>query len=186
VADFIAFLESQNRLDGVRANFIVNERAEFVDESGSSKGLSNAADRSVLIKLRSLSDLIITDAATARAEHYKPSKYAPIQIWSRTGNFRGIQLQDGLSGVTTHDVVKQIEHEKKTHRSILLETGPNLTRFLGKEQAIDGVNLTVIGARSLAGAKSAQSKAIEQLQLDYLHLVGVFEYQGNYFFSSTR
>src|ERR1700683_4935867 len=57
----------------VRANMIASvDGAVSVD--GRSGGLSGAADRLVFKVLRSLADVIVVGAGTARAEHYGPAR----------------------------------------------------------------------------------------------------------------
>jgi riboflavin biosynthesis pyrimidine reductase len=68
----------------VRANMVASaDGASTV--SGRSGGLSGAADKLVFSVLRSLADVILVGAATARAEKYRPAK--PGEIWG--------QLRDG-------------------------------------------------------------------------------------------
>lgn len=68
----------------VRANMVASaDGASTV--SGRSGGLSGAADKLVFSVLRSLADVILVGATTARAEKYKPAR--PGEIWS--------QLRDG-------------------------------------------------------------------------------------------
>lgn len=69
--------------DGVRASFAASETGSFVDEQGSSRGISNPSDYEVHMRLRSQAEMILTTGATARAENYRSSKFAP--IWVVTG-----------------------------------------------------------------------------------------------------
>jgi riboflavin biosynthesis pyrimidine reductase len=62
----------------VRANMVASvDGAVSVD--GRSAGLSGPADKTVFTVLRSLADLVLVGAGTARTEHYRPVRAA--QIW---------------------------------------------------------------------------------------------------------
>ncbi|MDS1268869.1 dihydrofolate reductase family protein [Lipingzhangella sp. LS1_29] len=61
----------------LRANMVASADGCAVDSRGSSRGLSSAADRTVLALLRGLSDVILVGAGTARAEAYRPVRARP-------------------------------------------------------------------------------------------------------------
>ena len=68
----------------VRANMVASvDGAASVD--GRSAGLSGPADRQIFGLLRSLADVILVGAGTARAEHYRPAQPASIQPELRAG-----------------------------------------------------------------------------------------------------
>ena len=60
----------------LRANMVMSKDGHFVDENGSSRGLSNPLDLKVLLTLRALSDAILVGANTVRIEDYKVPKLA--------------------------------------------------------------------------------------------------------------
>jgi riboflavin biosynthesis pyrimidine reductase len=62
----------------VRANMVASADGA-VTLDGRSGGLSGPADRTVFAVLRSLADLVLVGAGTARAEHYRPVRAT--QIW---------------------------------------------------------------------------------------------------------
>jgi riboflavin biosynthesis pyrimidine reductase len=62
----------------VRAN-MVSSVDGAATMSGRSGGLSSAADRHVFALLRTLADVVLAGAATARAEHYGPAR--PTEPW---------------------------------------------------------------------------------------------------------
>jgi riboflavin biosynthesis pyrimidine reductase len=68
----------------VRANFVTSVDGAVTAE-GRSGGLSGAADRLVFGVLRSLADVVLVGAGTARAERYRQAQ--PAEIWQ--------QLRDG-------------------------------------------------------------------------------------------
>ncbi|MGH3305586.1 MAG: dihydrofolate reductase family protein, partial [Streptosporangiaceae bacterium] len=64
----------------VRANMVASvDGAVTLD--GQSRGLSGPADRTVFAVLRTLADVVLVGAGTARAEHYRPVQ--PDQIWAQ-------------------------------------------------------------------------------------------------------
>ncbi|WP_138315524.1 dihydrofolate reductase family protein [Rhodoluna limnophila] len=65
---------------GWNVAMVISPNGLTADPSGSSDGISNREDRAMLGYLRSQSDLIVTTGATARAENYRSSKYAPLAI----------------------------------------------------------------------------------------------------------
>lgn len=181
-----SLLDSQKQLVGVRVNFVVNAEGRFVGESGSSRDISNDEDLAVLKKLRSLSDVIITDATTARTEKYSPSKWAPIQVWSRTGNFAGIAAVPGLSLELTPDAFEKITTVAREYPHVLLETGPTLTRELAKSATIDELKLTVIGGRNPASSQEIATKVAASLGLSYLKLRDSQQVQDSWFLTLGR
>lgn len=176
------FLSRQKRLIGVRANLVIDRDSNFVGQDGTSRFLSNEVDRQLLIQLRQLADLIVTDASTARAERYKASKHAPIEVWSRSGNFAGIS--EGLTFRITDNPNDQIRNFDG--QAILLETGPTLTAILGHGMAVDELKLTVTGAKNQSDAREAAQKAISHLNLGYLSKSEQEYLKPCWFFSFSR
>ncbi len=182
--DLTALLNEQSKFKGVRANLIATAQAQFTGASGSSRDISNQSDLALLKKLRSLSDVIVTDAATARAENYRPSKWAPIEVWSATGDFAGVDSSLKLQKVQSLE--ESLARVRATYDSVLLETGPRLTGLIGELKTIDQLKLTIVGAANGGAAKSATAQVIERLNLEYLTESDVFELSGCYFFSFDR
>lgn len=60
----------------LRANMVMSKDGHFVDQTGSSKGLSSPLDLKVLLTLRALSDAILVGANTVRIEDYKVPRLA--------------------------------------------------------------------------------------------------------------
>ncbi len=79
-------------LDGVRANLVANFDGSVAGESGSSNDVSNTTDRALLATIRSLSDVIVTSATTARAEQLRPSKFAPMVVLCNSANLVGLEI----------------------------------------------------------------------------------------------
>jgi hypothetical protein len=76
---------------GIRSNHVVTQSGKFFGSDGLSRSISNNEDRALLIEMRSFSDLIVVDAATARLEKYRtPNSGASLAVFSQSGNFEGI------------------------------------------------------------------------------------------------
>jgi riboflavin biosynthesis pyrimidine reductase len=72
--------ESQPRQPWLRANMVASTDGA-ASLGGQSRGLSGPGDRMVFTILRSLADLILIGAGTARAEHYRPAQTAG--LWTQ-------------------------------------------------------------------------------------------------------
>lgn len=136
---------------GVRSNHVISQSGSFSGSDGVSRSISSKQDRELLVEIRSYSDLIMVDAATARLEQYRtPSSGAPLAIFSLSGNFTGIPaVEDQANQVFLFSSsVEQLPMgSKNVHvqirnnpfegfqswantngfSSILLEAGPTLT-----------------------------------------------------------
>lgn len=171
---------------GVRSNFVVNGNGEFKDSSGSSRGLSNSQDLEKLLSLRAQSNLIITDAATAASEQYRPSKYAPIEIWTKSGNFRGVQKQVGMALIATADAAALLDQRKQTYQSIVLECGPTLTRVFAASRLIDELRISVVGKLGPTEAQEVAKTFANSIGLSYLRDLASEEAPGTFFFTFRR
>ena len=137
---------------GIRSNHVITQSGEFFGSDGSSRSISTKEDRELLIEIRSQSDLIVVDAATARFEKYRtPSSGASLAIFSLSGNFEDIPVVEDQEAPVflfsaSADRINR-EDSKNVHvqipgkpfeefigwaifngfGSILLEAGPTLT-----------------------------------------------------------
>ena len=78
-------------------NFVSTRDGKFVGENGSSRDISNEVDYQSLIGYRMAADGILTSAGTARSESYRRSRFAPLALVSRTGDFSGIPAVEQAS-----------------------------------------------------------------------------------------
>ena len=116
----------------------------LVDDSGSSRGISNQDDRELLIHLRSLSDVVVTGGETARRERYRKPKSASLAIITR----RPIDITEALvlsppeaEGVATWSIA---ELERRGFRKILLEVGPSLANEFLQNDLVDEFCLSLV------------------------------------------
>ena len=137
---------------GVRSNHVITQSGKFSGSDGSSRSISSSEDRGLLLEIRSRSDLIVVDAATARLEQYRtPRSGARLAIFSLAGDFDGIPaIEDQPNPVflfssaavtseqtSSENVIVQIGSKpfdgflnwanSNGFGSILLEAGPTLT-----------------------------------------------------------
>jgi riboflavin biosynthesis pyrimidine reductase len=142
-------LGSYSMLAGIRLNMVIDRHLRTSGHSGTSRDISNSLDRELLVRLRKLSDIVITDAETAQVENYRPSAWAPIQVWSKTGQFGELvtvaasEEKQSLELVQVSNLEAQVTHTRQAFQSILLESGPTLSRELAKLGEIDELCLTV-------------------------------------------
>jgi riboflavin biosynthesis pyrimidine reductase len=161
------------RIDGVRLSMVTSASLQTSGASLSSNDVSNSLDRELLKHLRSIADVAVSDVATAIAEGYRPSKLVAIELWTKSGNSRG--LVDQETGVFKRFKIKKVDDPighlqalRQTHSSILLETGPTLTVQLAEAQAIDEACITVTQAPDELSAISSLESFASQMHLDYL------------------
>lgn len=122
---------------------VVGPLGQFVDESGSSRGISNVIDRNLLIHLRTLSDVVVTGGETARLEQYRKPKNASLAIISR----RPVGIVDAiiLTPPPTSEAASWsvIELKRLGFARILLEVGPSLAREYLQRDLVDEFCLTL-------------------------------------------
>lgn len=144
--------DSYTDLQGVRLNMIVGSNGEFVDETGSSRGLSNELDRKLIGHLRRSADVVVTGGNTARNESYRVPSNCFLAVIS--SNFeiddeRFIRLPDPTIAIKA---LRETGFER-----ILLETGPSLSRLFLESNEVDEFCLTVSGDNEAIAAKTLAS-----------------------------
>jgi len=185
----LEFLLSKYRpLEGNRLNMVIDANAQTSGIDGSSKSLSSTADRALLSHLRSVSGLIITDAATAAAEHYRPSKFAPIQIWSKSANFRGFSNipadaeHQQLTVKHTDDLRSAVKEARLLTPKLLFETGPTVSTLLAEANLIDELCLTVTGFSNDSEARELALRFAKKLDLGHMSIVDSTQLENSFFF----
>ena len=165
-----------SRINGVRLSMVANSRLQTSGVSRSSADVSTSLDRELLKHLRSLADIAVTDAATAIAESYRPSKLVELEIWTKSGDARG--LEDVSAGEfrplrvqQIDDAVVRLQTLRQTHSSILLETGPTVSKLLAGAQEIDEASLTVTQAVDHDTALASLETFANRIGLDYLNKI---------------
>jgi riboflavin biosynthesis pyrimidine reductase len=162
------------RLPWLRANMVQTLDGAATGANGVTGSINNAADKLVFDTLRSLSDVILVGAGTARAEGYRPTD-VPTVLVSRQGEVpeRLRDAQDGAVVMITcaeapalpettallgadnvlvlgQDAVElgavRGALEARGHREILCEGGPQLLTALLAAGAVDELCATVVPA----------------------------------------
>jgi riboflavin biosynthesis pyrimidine reductase len=96
-------------------NFVSTTDGRFVGETRSSRDISNEIDYQSLIGYRMAADGILTSAGTARAESYRRSKFAPLALISRGGDFSGIPaVEQDTAGPTNSRVYLLVRWNRVT------------------------------------------------------------------------
>lgn len=137
---------------GVRLNMIVGPNGEFIDDTGSSRALSNELDRKLIGHLRRRADVVVTGGSTARAEQYRVPSHCSLAVISKSFELEDdnyMRLSDPTSAI---EVLKDNGFER-----ILLETGPTLSRFFLEMKQVDEFCLTVAGGEVEVAAKTIAS-----------------------------
>ena len=159
--------EAYTRPPLVRANLVQSLNGAFIDENGSSRGLSNSEDLQRLLALRGIADVVVTDGETARKERYKIPSAADLAVFSRrgfqpsSGNSKHRYLHLDLAPASSVKHLLELGYSR-----ILLECGPGPLRQIITGARLDELCLTTTcGAfPQLAGIgiRSANVKFVEQ------------------------
>ncbi len=139
----MSWLDTYRKIAGVRLNMVANGDRAFVGPDGSSRSISNATDRELIVHLRSISDVYVTGGDTARNEHYKTPTIGKLAIISRSKLTDENQIW--LNPPVNENLASWSigELQKLGYQSILLEVGPSLARaFLGAD-CVDEFCLTI-------------------------------------------
>ncbi|MEY4018807.1 MAG: hypothetical protein RLZZ590_107 [Actinomycetota bacterium] len=150
---------------------------DCVDDSGSSRGISNSADLRLLLQARSDNDVAITGGNTARVERLNSTARCSICLVSNSLNTLSLPLltpsdghevllassnQELLAAAGNEAVVeciklqdgaplaKQLVESLRSRglSKILLEAGPQLIKTFTDEELLDEVHLTVTGSET--------------------------------------
>ncbi len=146
------WFDSYSDVLGVRLNMIVGANGEFVDETGSSRGISNELDRKLIGQLRRRSDVVVTGGNTARNEMYRVPSHCSLAVISNSfelNDERYIRLADPATAIETL--------RNQGFERILLETGPTLSRFFLETNQVDEFCLTVAGGDPAVAARAVAS-----------------------------
>jgi riboflavin biosynthesis pyrimidine reductase len=156
----------------LRVNMVSTLDGAVTGETGRSDAISNDVDRRVFDLLRSLADVVVVGAGTARVEGYRPADL-PIVVVSRSGRLpeklrdvepgrvilatcqRAPGLAEARMLLPAEDVLLLGSHrvdlremrrrlEERGFRHILCEGGPHLLRDLLDQGVVDELDATVV------------------------------------------
>ena len=139
----MSWLDRYQPLAGVRLNMVVSPEGSFVDSKGSSRGISNELDRSLIVHLRSLSDVYVTGGNTARNEAYKVKEKPALAVITATDyELPGAIMLTPPAGVSAFPWVLATLTNRGFER-ILLEVGPSLAKEFLAGDLVDEFCLTL-------------------------------------------
>lgn len=128
----------------VRVNLVQDAHGAFTDANGSSRGISSPEDRELLLELRALADVVVTDGETARLEKYKVPQVCDLAVITRAGyspapsDSKNTYIELNLNLDAT---LKELE--TLGYHRILLEVGPSLLK--GSWHNVNQLCLTTTG-----------------------------------------
>lgn len=139
----MSWLGTYREIAGVRLNMVANGDRAFVGPGGSSRSISNATDRELIVHLRSISDVYVTGGNTARNEHYKTPSAGKLAIisHSKLNDENQIWLNPPVDENLAPWSIKELQ-KLGLHR-ILLEVGPSLAREFLSTDCVDEFCLTI-------------------------------------------
>lgn len=128
--EFNALTDRLPDWSGWLSTFVVDSSGNYIGKDGTSKDLGNPLDLQMLIALRSKADAIVTTGATARAEHYKSSRFAPILFITRApGSLEAIPAFT-KPGVHPNLTISSVEDSKTFIEATKLLRSQGLDSFL--------------------------------------------------------
>lgn len=158
--EFSAYSELIPNWTGWLASYVVDSSGKYVDDNGSSANLGNSGDLSLLMSLREKADVIVTTGATARAENYRPSRFAPITVISRKPESLAKLPLFVNSGTFSNQVFQPSQDELFTeltgylkeqgHSRFLFEGGPSLLNSLSTQAGAISIVLNIANAKDLS------------------------------------
>ncbi|CAB4959200.1 unannotated protein [freshwater metagenome] len=126
-----------------RANLVQGLGGSFTDALGSSRGISNAIDRELLLDLRSLADVVVTDGETARREGYRIPKACDLAVITRAGYVpaAGVSKRNYVElRMSPPQAIRELI--ESGYQRILIECGPSLIAEMISVGLIDQLCLT--------------------------------------------
>lgn len=187
---------------GFRFNHVVSPNIE----SSNSNLSSNQVDRIILKFLRSISDLIITTGATARAEALRSSAYAPMLILTLSEDeldFPAVQAKSSKVIYLTQKLGTQYSNKNALaigivkeplpefcvkfcslngFGSAVLESGITVAKQFAKAGLIKEVDLTVTEVPTRNQAEDEAAKFLLNLGLQGLPMIQLLNLESSWFF----
>lgn len=148
------FLKRFNIWKGWLASYVVDQFGEFKGSDGTSGTIGNQLDLKMLIALRSIADVIVTTGATARAEQYKASRFAPIAFvtnnpealtqlpaFTKPGEYENLVFSDLPTGLEIQSI--ETDFQAKAFEAFLYEGGPAFLQHILQSSQPVGVVLNI-------------------------------------------
>lgn len=162
---------------GWLASIVVDKFGNHVGADGTSKTIGNDLDLQLLMALRSKCSVIVTTGATARAEKYKSSRFAPIAFITKNQNslsdvpaVKSVGTNPNIFLESSSDKIDFVEIETKLshqgHASFLFEGGPSTL-----QQLVESGNQMQLVLSIIDGGQSAHDSADHKELQQALHRV---------------
>lgn len=162
---------------------VVSDCGESIGADGTSKSVTNSADRQLLISTRKQADWILVSADTFIAENYKASRYAPIAVVSSNptkveqihANLRDHSGSDELNSILFFETVEEFicKQNLESHNRILLESGRKMAKSLAQTRMLDSAIVSVTqppedsGRSAVTALSAVMGFSPERLKLRY-------------------
>ncbi len=160
----------------VTASLVSDQHGNTVSTDGSSAGLGNDTDRSLLVALRRQSEVILTSGKTFRCDRYRFPKHADLAVLSNQG--LDISVPDGQKLILSHQGYQQalMDLRSKGYKRVHVEYGITGIRALIEAKAIDAL---LLSSRHKSGVLNlAMALKVEPILLELEDLyVGLVAWQ---------
>lgn len=144
-----------------------------------SDSISNSQDRAFLFAKRAESDAVVVTKKTAIAEHYRPSKFAPIYVLDRDSETRfesvgATNERHELTSVTSLDEAILLAGGAKA--KLLLESGRTFASYLGQQHAVSQLLVTVT-TPSEATARRTVEHLLKDMKIDHYSIATIVRFE---------
>jgi hypothetical protein len=126
----------------ITASLVSDQHGNTVSSEGSSAGLGNDTDRSLLVALRRQSEVILTSGKTFRSDRYRFPKHADLAVLSNQE--LDISVPDGQKLILSHPGYQQalMDLRSKGYKRVHVEYGITGIRALLETKALDALLLS--------------------------------------------
>jgi len=126
----------------ITASLVSDQHGSTVSSEGSSAGLGNDTDRSLLVALRRQSQVILTSGKTFRSDRYKFPKHSDLAVLSNQE--LDISVPDGQKLILSQQGYQQalMDLRSKVYKRVHVEYGITGIRALLEVKALDALLLS--------------------------------------------
>jgi riboflavin biosynthesis pyrimidine reductase len=134
-----------------RAIFVIDNQGRWIDDDGSSRGVSSSKDLAHLVAMRRRSDVILTSGKTARDNRYKPASCDLVVITRQPAETFPL-LHDPSVRLVSGEVIEILNGLTKKYKNVLIEFGPQLLSLCIEAGKIHEILVSVTGVCSYSRA----------------------------------
>ena len=138
----------------ITSSFVVDSKGSVVAEGGSSKGLGNDSDLTLLLALRQHSQVVLTSGLTARIERYRMPARADLAIFTNEGvSELGLKPKPSqrlvlLTPPEISSYQAALETLLGSYSNVHVEFGPE-----GFRQVLERIDLVVVSGKAEQGVR---------------------------------